>query len=94
MNEWYRPIIIILLLALQHFLSTRSNRYLGSVLPIIYLAALLFGGFTGSIEGVMQVVLLIVVGEAVLLYYWVIGRKTVSNKRKRELEKMKTMDIK
>ena len=94
MNEWYSPIIIIMLLAFQHFLSTRSNPYLGSFLPIIYLAALVYGGVTGSIEGMMQIFLLIVVGEAVLLYYWLIGRKTVSNKRKRELEKMKTMDIK
>ncbi|MFJ8072268.1 hypothetical protein ACIQZD_25725 [Peribacillus sp. NPDC096447] len=94
MNDWYGLLITLMLLAIQYFLSTRNNPYWGVVLPILYLSFLVYFRTTGILEvGIIKLSLLFVVGEAFLLGYWIHGRQFLSNKRKKELEKMKTQDI-
>ncbi|MET4562748.1 hypothetical protein ABIA69_003939 [Lysinibacillus parviboronicapiens] len=94
MNDWYRLIIILIIFAVQHFLSTRNNSYWGLVVPILYIVILIYVKIFGAIEwSIMKLILLAIVGELFLLGYWISGRKILSKKRKKELEKMKAYDI-
>ena len=51
MNEWYRLLIIVLVLAVQHFLSTRNKSYWGIILPLLYLATLVFAQIFELLNG-------------------------------------------
>lgn len=94
MNDLYRLLIIVLVLAVQHFLSTRNKSYWGIILPLLYIATLVSAQIFGIIEwSILGLNLMAIVGELFLLGSWVRGRKDLSNKRKKELEKMKTQDI-
>ncbi|MFJ7747527.1 hypothetical protein [Peribacillus sp. NPDC097295] len=94
MNDLYGLLIILLVIALQHLFSTRENPYWGALLPILYLLSLVYVIMTGILEGnIMKFTLLAVVGEFFLIGYWISGRKNISIKRKKELEKMKIQDI-
>ncbi|MEK9197030.1 hypothetical protein ACH0B5_10030 [Ureibacillus sp. 179-F W5.1 NHS] len=94
MNDWYRLGIIVLVFAVQHFLSTRNERYLGSIIPIAYFVFLLYIQTTGMVDwSILKLILLIIVGEAFLIGYWISGRKIVANKTQKELEKMKAREI-
>ncbi|MGE7915742.1 hypothetical protein [Lysinibacillus xylanilyticus] len=94
MNDWYRLLLILIVFAVQHFLSTRNNMYWGSLLPIIYIATLISVQFYGIFEwSMMQFILFAIVGELFLVGYWMSGRKVLSSKRQKELEKMKAFDL-
>lgn len=53
--------------------------------PIIYL-------FTNG-ESLISFVIVLLLGLAFLISGWVTGRKALSERRKKELNKMKTLDI-
>lgn len=94
MNDWYRLLIIIIIFAAQHFLSTRNNLYWGLLLPVLYIVTLIYMQISGAIEWpIIKLILLAIVGELFLIGYWISGRKSLSKKRKNELEKMKAYDI-
>lgn len=94
MNDWYRLLIVVLVLAVQHFLSTRDKPYWGMILPVLYLVTLVFLQVSETIEwSFLKLLLIAIVGELFLLGNWVNGRKVLSNKRLKELEKMKAQDI-
>ena len=84
MNDWYRLLIIVLVLAVQHFLSTRNKLYWGIILPLLYLATLVFAQISEIIEwSILKLILMAFVGELFLLGSWINGRKDLSNKRKK-----------
>lgn len=94
MNDLYSVLIIALVLAVQHILSTRNKPYWGVILPILFLVTLVFVQIYGIIQwSILGLILMAIVGELFLLGAWSTGRKDVSKKRKKELEKMKTIDI-
>ncbi|RNC97623.1 hypothetical protein [Lysinibacillus halotolerans] len=94
MNDWYRLGIIVLVFAVQHFLSTRNERYLGSIIPIGYLAFILYVYTTDIVDwSILKLALYFILGEAFLIGYWISGRKIVANKTQKELEKMKAREI-
>jgi hypothetical protein len=94
MNDLYRLLIIVLVLAVQHFLSTRDKSYWGIILPLLYLPTLVFAQVFEIIDwSILGLILMAIIGELFLLGAWRTGRKDLSNKRKKELEKMKTQDI-
>jgi len=93
-SDWYRLLLILIVFAVQHFLSTRNNVYWGGLLPIIYIATLISVQFYGIFEwSMMQFILFAIVGELFLVGYWMSGRKILASKRQRELEKMKAFDL-
>ena len=76
------------------FFSENHKSYWGIILPLLYLATLVFAQISGIIEwSILGLILMAIVGELFLLGSWMTGRKDLSNKRKKELEKMKTQDI-
>ena len=42
MIDWYRFFIVLVILAVQQYLSTRDKVYLGAVTPVLYFAALIY----------------------------------------------------
>ncbi|SCZ79804.1 hypothetical protein [Acidaminobacter hydrogenoformans] len=91
-------LIIVLLTALQIFLSLQKNQWLGLVLPIIYvgLALLLsFGAmiYTGDIVPILLALLLYLIPAAINIAIYLACRAKVKDKQKQELEKMNIHDL-
>jgi len=94
MNWLIRIIIAIIILAVQHFLSTRRNVFLGAILPvsyIIYMAYLMLSGLSSKFERDFWFVAII--GTIILLSVWTSGRESIEKKRRKELDKMKARDM-
>ncbi|EJQ86846.1 hypothetical protein IGW_05321 [Bacillus cereus ISP3191] len=97
MFRLYGFLIAILLIGLQYFLSRRENVYWGLCLPILYVITLLYLGVTEvlSVKGNTLIFIIIILGGlAILLGIWIKGREDLKNKQKKELDRMKTKDIK
>jgi len=94
MNDWYLLLVVLVVFAVQHFLSTRNNGYWGSLLPIAYLAMIIYVYFSGLLDySMLQLFLFTILGELFLIGYWMSGRKHLKNKQQKELMKMKAQDI-
>ncbi|EON70198.1 hypothetical protein [Lysinibacillus sphaericus] len=74
--------------------NTQAKTIVDALMPILYIATLIYIQISGAMEWpIIQLILLAIVGELFLLGYWISGRKSLSKKRKKELEKMKAYDI-
>lgn len=94
MEAFYRLFIILGLLAIQLFLSSRNNKYLGAILPVLLVVFLIWSYMTDRIDSLLKVLLFLLVGMVAFLLEWDRGREYVKNKQKKELEKMKMYDTK
>ena len=81
------------ILALQFFFSTRNNIYWGVILPVAYIVFLTWQFVTNHIENTMGFILYLLLGMLFLGAEWNGGRKYLHEKRKKELDKMKTYDM-
>ena len=91
---FYGVFIIAGVLAVQFFFSTRNNAYLGAILPVAYIVFLTWILVTNRIESTIGYVLYLLLGLLFLIAEWNGGRKYLREKRKKELDKMKTRDMK
>jgi hypothetical protein len=80
-------------LALQFFFSTRNNIYWGAILPVAYIVFLTWQFVTNHIENTMGFILYVLLGTLFLGAEWNGGKKYLQEKRKKELDKMKTYDM-
>ncbi len=94
MDDLYRLLVIVGILAVQYFLSTRNNVYWGSVIPVAYIVFLIWMFVTNRIESTLGFILYLLLGLLFLIAEWSAGRKSLSQKRKKELDKIKTHDLK
>lgn len=88
-----RTLIIILILVISHFLSTRERAWLGAIVPTIYVIIiwrLLMTTELNFSEGRLPILL----GFTIFLGIWANGRESFKKKRKKELDKMKSYDMK
>lgn len=90
----YGVFIIAGILAVQFFFSTRNNIYWGAILPVAYFVFLTWLFVTNHIESNMGFFLYLLLGILFLCAEWNGGRKYLHEKRKKELDKMKTHDMK
>lgn len=92
MHDVFWVLVCFIIVGIQRFLSTRNNIYWGGILPTLYLI-----GFIWIISNKEKVptplILAVLGGLVILLGGWTEGRESLKRKRKKELEKMKTMDI-
>ncbi|MBN6192934.1 hypothetical protein JQN58_39350 [Aneurinibacillus sp. BA2021] len=91
---FYGVFIIAGVLAIQFFFSTRNNAYLGAILPVAYIVFLTWMLVTNRIESTIGYILYVLLGLLFLIAEWNGGRKYLREKRKKELDKMKTRDMK
>lgn len=93
MNDLYKLLIIVGILAVQYLLSTRNNVYWGAVVPVIYIILSTWMFVLDRFESILGFILYLCLGLLFLLAEWSAGRKSLNKKRTRELNKMKTHDI-
>lgn len=91
--SFYGVFIIAGILAVQFFFSTRNNIYLGAILPVAYIVFLTWLFVTNRIESTIGFILYLLLGMLFLCVEWNGGRKYLREKRKKELDKMKTPDM-
>ncbi|MEK4800696.1 hypothetical protein MHI02_03755 [Oceanobacillus sp. FSL K6-0118] len=90
---FYDVFIIAGILGVQHFLSTRDSVYWGALIPLVFVIWRTWILFNEN-ENLLAYVLILLVGLAFLFGGWYEGRKALQKKRKQELDKMKSHDIK
>lgn len=91
---FYDVLIIAAFLGVQYFLSTRNHVYFGAIIPVIYTAWLTWMFATSRFESsLLAYILILLVGLAFLIEQWHQGRKSLRERRKKELEKMKSHDM-
>ncbi|MBJ8056155.1 hypothetical protein JDS87_30980 [Bacillus cereus] len=93
MIDFYRVFIIAIVLAIQYFFSTRDSIYWGAIIPVAYVVLLTGMFVTNNIESTIGFILYLLLGILFLIVEWNQGRKSLHKKRKKELDKMKTHDI-
>uniref|UniRef100_UPI00402AF6BF hypothetical protein n=1 Tax=Bacillus sp. DX2.2 TaxID=3073452 RepID=UPI00402AF6BF len=93
MIDFYRVFIIAIVLAVQYFFSTRASIYWGAIIPVAYVVLLTGMFVTNNIESTIGFILYLLLGILFLIVEWNQGRKSLHKKRKKELDKMKTHDI-
>lgn len=88
-------IAAVVIFTAQHYLSRREQAYWGAVLPILYIAFLIYGKITNLFIGISDKALLLagVLGVVFLLGYWLSGREYISKKRKKEMEKIEVQNL-
>ncbi|MBO0994889.1 hypothetical protein [Bacillus sp. SD088] len=87
-------LLSILTLVVQHFLSTREKAFWGAVLPVCFVALMMYLRFGGGVVGEKDFWFILTLGTVILLSIWTSGRETLKKSRKRELDKMKSHDLK
>lgn len=90
---FYGVFIIAAVLAVQFFFSTRNSPYWGFVVPIAYFAFLTYMFATNRIDNFLQYILIFILGILFLVLEWKSGRKYFNEKTEKELDKMKTRDL-
>jgi len=93
MSDFYRLFIIVAVLAVQYFLSSRNRVYWGGILPVAYVVFLTWMLATNRMESMLAYSLYLLLGLFFLMVEWNGGRRYLREKRERELEKMKTYDM-
>ncbi len=91
--DTYRVLFIAAVLAVQFFFSTRDKAYWGAILPVAYIVFLTWMLVTNRIESLVAYILYLLLGMAFLFAEWSGGRKYLCEKRKKELDKIKTLDM-
>jgi hypothetical protein len=95
MSNLTELIAAIAILVGQTFLSKREHAYWGALLPIVYIVFLVYGQMSGLFKhGSDQELFYIgLFGTVILLSIWISGRKVVSTKRQKEMEKIEVQNI-
>jgi len=89
----YDVLIIAAILGIQHILSTRNNIYWGGLIPVIFVIWYTSLFFINN-EKFLSYILILILGLAFLIGEWVNGRNSLIKRRKKELDKMKSFDMK
>ncbi|WP_256860574.1 hypothetical protein [Paraliobacillus ryukyuensis] len=90
---FYDVFIIAGILGVQYFLSTRNSVYWGGVIPLVFVVWRTWIFFNEN-EKFLSYALILLLGLAFLIGGWYEGRKALHKKRKQELDKMKSHDMK
>lgn len=87
-------LITILVLVVQHFLSTRKSAFWGALLPLCFAGLMAYLKYSGLADGERDFWFMASLGTVILLSIWATGRETLKKKRKKELDKMESHDLK
>jgi nicotinamide riboside transporter PnuC len=90
---FYDVFIIAGILGVQHVLSTRNSVYWGGLIPLAFVTWHTWVLFNEN-EKFLAYVLILLIGLAFLIGGWYEGRKALQKKRKQELDKIKSSDMK
>ena len=85
-------LILIIMFGLQYFLSTRSNKFLGAIIPIIFIIFVAFMYFSNNLGPITSIVLL-ALGLILLIEQWYKGNKQKKVNYDKEMVKMRGKDL-
>lgn len=89
---WFINLLIaISILVVQHFLSTRKKAFWGGVMPLCFTVLLVYLKFSGLADDEKDFWFIATLGTVILLSIWAAGRE---KRRRQELDKMKSYDLK
>jgi len=94
MADFYGALIAAGVLAVQYFFSTRNSVFWGGIIPVAYIVFLTWMFVTNRIDSTIAFILILIIGILFLIAEWNGGRKYLREKRRKELDKMKTHDMK
>ncbi|WP_453989893.1 hypothetical protein [Bacillus nitroreducens] len=89
---FYDVFLIAGILGVQYFLSTRNSVYWGALIPLVFVSWRTWI-FVNENEKFLAYALILLVGLAFLIGGWIEGRKALHKKRMKELDKMKSFDL-
>ncbi len=90
MHEFLSPLLIILALAAQYFLSSRNSIYLGFIVPILVVGVLTWMLFTNLIGSMLSYTLIVLLLLVFLLEQWFNGRKALHETTQKERDQFKS----
>ncbi|UOQ49713.1 hypothetical protein MUN88_06445 [Gracilibacillus caseinilyticus] len=93
MNDIYHVFIIVALLALQYYVATRDNPYLGIIAPVLFLGWIIWRFTINDMESIVTCIIIVPIGWLILYAEWKSGRKYLEEKTEKELAKMKMHDL-
>ncbi|MDM5330767.1 hypothetical protein [Neobacillus sp. CF12] len=93
MVDFYGVLIAAGVLAVQYFFSTRNSVFWGAIIPVAYIVVLTWMLVTSRIESAIAFILILILGILFLIAEWNGGRKYLREKRRKELDRMKTHDM-
>lgn len=96
MSLFINLLIAFSIIGIQYYLSTRRMAFWGALLPGAYLLFLVYFKFSETFDSSddKNYWFMALFGMAVLLSGWISGRDSLEKKRKKELEKMQSHDMK
>lgn len=92
MYELLSILILIVMFGVQYFLSTRSNKFLGAIILILFVIFVAFMYFNNNLGPITSIVLL-VLGLIALIEQWYKGNKQKKVNSAKEMVKMKGKDL-
>lgn len=92
MSEILSILILIVMFGIQYALSTNSNKFLGAIIPVLFVIFVGFMYFNDKLGPVTSIVLLIL-GLIALLEQWYKGNKQKKVNSNKEMVKMKGKDL-
>lgn len=92
MYELLSILILIVMFGVQYFLSTKSNKFLGAIIPILFVIFVAFMYFNNNFGPITSIVLL-VLGLILLFEQWYKGNKQKKVNSDKEMVKMKGKDL-
>ncbi|MBO0380603.1 hypothetical protein JWK46_08955 [Staphylococcus hominis] len=92
MYELLSILILIVMFGVQYFLSTRSNKFLGAIIPILFVIFVAFMYFNNNL-GLITSIVLLALGLIALIEQWYKGNKQKKVNSAKEMVKMKGKDL-
>ena len=89
MGTLYGVLLSLGILITHHFLARRNNLVWGGIVPVLYLAFILWLFITKKVEFDMT----FIIGFLFLVVLWGDGRMRIKSRRKKELEKIAIKDL-
>lgn len=92
MYELLSILILIVMFGIQYFLSTRSNKFLGAIIPMLFVIFVTFMYFNNNLGPITSIVLL-ALGLIALIEQWYKGNNQKKLNADKEMVKMKGKDL-
>lgn len=89
MGTLYGVLLSLSILITHHFLARRNNPVWGGIVPVIYIASILWLFIIKKVE----FDIIFILGFLFLVGFWGDGRMRVKSRRKKELEKIIIKDL-
>ena len=93
MDNIIEIIAIVAVIAFQNYAGHKGNKYLGAILPVVFLGFVVFIAIKGQLSFSFRDITMPILGFVVLIGCYSGGVNSKKQKLQRELEEMKAKDL-